>query len=188
MNDFEKARLRQTYVAMTSYYRQKLEDSTITMYVDDLEDLDFETVMGAIKTYRLDPKSRFLPLPAQIRSIIFPEPTTRDYAEEALGRVMRAIRAHGYMNGDSARQDIGEDAWNVIRRMGGWTEICSNPDFNPGVFRSQFLNAAESVVRTHDYDYSKALPHGGETTTLNKSRDLNLLTAKIKDLNEEIKS
>lgn len=193
MTQEERDKLKISWVQLSAYYGRKIDDGVLNLYVEDLEDLNFESVVQAMTSYRRDPKNRMLPLPAQIRDIVSPEPTDRDLAEKMLERVMAAIRHHGYMNYESAKADIGDEAWTVVERMGGWYSICTNPDHNPGVFRAQFLNAAESYCRAYNYDFSKSIlgsrysPRPKELEMAERKIEALKLLEKFNDLNSEIK-
>lgn len=84
-----------------------------------------------------------------------------DQVMKMLERVMSAIQRHGYANYDSARADIGDEAWTVVERLGGWYSVCNNPGLETDEFREQFINTAESYFRVHgkrSHDYAEVKP------------------------------
>jgi len=190
MSPQDKTVLRKAYVALSAYYRTQIPDGTIDMYVEDLESFELMPVLNAISKYRKDFRNRNVPLPAHIAALINPEPTSRDLAEITLDKVMNAIRCFGYMGSADARATVGEVAWRIIQRMGGWYAVCTDPNFNPGVFRAQFLNSAESLHRIAGVtDLGKFIEsrQAKEFEIEQKKSEAIKQLGTIKDINEVIK-
>lgn len=150
MTNIEMASLRKTYVSLCMYYGRQLDDTAISMYVEDLSDLALADVETAILKYRRDPKNKTIPLPAHLRSLVGAGQTPRDLAEATLLRVMDAIKQFGWCNPNEAKLFVGDIGWRVIAGMGGWRRLCEDPDFNIGVFRAQFINSAETLIKYED--------------------------------------
>lgn len=43
---------------------------------------------------------------------------------EVSGAVLAAVRKHSVYRGEDARADLGEDLWEKIKRVGGWSRVC----------------------------------------------------------------
>ena len=129
MSPSELIELKKGIVYVAAYYGRDLKDGVVAMMAGDLEDLSFVEVSAAYKKYRLDPKNKTMPLPAQIRDIVSPEINPDAEARELLGRVKTAITQFGYMQGEAAKTYIGEAGWQLVREQGGWNSLCCNSDF-----------------------------------------------------------
>lgn len=160
MTDAELKELKKGITLTASYYGRELKPEVIAMMAEDLSNLPFAKVSQAYLTYRRDPKNRTMPLPAQIRAIVDPQPTPEAEGREAVERIKLAIAKFGWPQGEAARAFIGEVGWRIVEGMGGWMRVCES-DFihNPGLI-AQARNRAEDLVRYEDHFSSNvvALP------------------------------
>ncbi len=142
----EKQQLKAIIIATSMYYGHKLEDQVITLYVEDLEDLEFISVIQAIKDVRRDPKTTRFPLPALIRAKICPPESREDIAREVAARIIQAVGLYGWNNPDRAKCFIGELGWLVVARQGGWRSICQemNED-NKSIMQAQMRDLAHTL-------------------------------------------
>lgn len=70
-----------------------------------------------------------------------------DDARDAANLCWSAIARFGRMNPDGARDAMGELAWTVVIRMGGWPSICEVLIEEKGTFIAQFRDLAQSLSR-----------------------------------------
>lgn len=120
-----------------SYYRQTIDPGVLEMYVEDLEDLPGEQVIEAYKAYRKNPKNTQFPLPAQIRGMIAPVPTSEAIARECLGRINTAISKFGYVALLPAKEYIGDIGWKYVESCGGWARLCESDFIHNGAAQAQ---------------------------------------------------
>jgi hypothetical protein len=128
-------------------------DMIAELLSEELSDEEFLVAVRlvAMKETRLPPPVRFLELA---------KGQSRDKAEVALGRVFDAIRSYGSYNPLGARQYLGQNIWNVIKRMGGWDHICKLDHDQLNTYRAQFLNCAEKTINEIQRSNLLALPQG----------------------------
>lgn len=149
MSTEELVKVAQAFALTAAYYRVKIEDQVLKMYAEDVSDLDFNEVIVALGSYRRDPKNRQMPLPAQIRDIVEPEPTPESGGRDVASSIQCAIVKYGYSNEGLARQFIGPQGWDVVQRWGGWSHLCTNMgvSIDPGQFYAQVRDFAIDAAR-----------------------------------------
>lgn len=147
MSPQEIRQLKALLVATSMYYGQEFRDEVINLFVEDLCDLPFESVVQAIKEARRDPRTTRFPLPAVIRGKIETGPSDEDQAIEAVSRIVAAVSRFGWNNPDRAKLFIGGLGWRVVEMEGGWTTVCEtlNND-NIGTLRAQWRGIAKSSI------------------------------------------
>lgn len=147
MNPVEQRELKRVLVTMSMYFGKPLDDGVLLMYVADLADLPFNEVMRALVAYRRNPKNRQMLLPADIRAAVKPQMNEEDACNAAVSKLIESISKYGYTNPDRARAYMGELAWEVVKREGGWERVCELvTNENKLIFRAQILKVAKSVV------------------------------------------
>lgn len=124
MTSEEIVRLKKEIIACSAYYERKIDDQVLNMYVDDLKDIPLNDVLFAYNKWRQNPKNMRFPFPAQIRGMLKETITDEDKARDAANRIKYAIASYGYPNSESARKYMGELAWKIVERQGGWKTIC----------------------------------------------------------------
>lgn len=138
--------IKKLWIGLAEYYRMNLTDNQLTMYAEDLEDLEISEVAQAFKRIRREELFEFLPLPAKIRSMILG--STKDLALDASNLIVEAMSRFGYTNPESARAFIGELGWKVVQREGGWQSLCertTNDDLP--ILKAQWRELAGALYR-----------------------------------------
>jgi len=137
------------YIALTAaYYGQELADAVVAMYAEDLSDLPLEAVKAAITQIRRDPKVTRFPLPAVIRARLEPPETAEDAALRAEAEIWEAVARIGQYRGDEAEARLGGLAWEGVKRMGGWANVCRSANEDAGMYRAQMRRFLEAAYRT----------------------------------------
>lgn len=136
-------------IVMTSaYYQQQLPDHVVDMYAEDLSDIPMDRLKAAFLKVRRDPKVVRFPLPAHIRSIAEPVAVTDEQqALEAVSRIIVALGKYGHTNPAQAQEYIGSLGWEVVKREGGWLQVCervTNDDLP--IIRAQMREMAKSII------------------------------------------
>lgn len=165
-----KSEYAKLVAGLGEYYSKELTPSQIDMFSDDLMSLSPTELTQAIISYRRNPENKFFPLPGQLIGIIRPTITATDEANEVASAIINAVGKDGHTNPERAKQRIGELAWEVVVRFGGWKHICEslNPQ-NEGVFRAQIRGLAETVSKKAlrgELDQKPALPQSRNVQNL----------------------
>lgn len=148
MTPDEKQKLKALIVATAMYYGHEIEDTVLSLYVEDLEDLEFPAVARAIGEVRRDPKTTRFPLPAVIRDRIAPVDLSDADAKEAASRIVQAVAKFGWCNPNSAQSFIGELGWFIVQRQGGWLNVCQMTDHrNLTSLQAQWRDLGASIHR-----------------------------------------
>lgn len=131
---------------LAEYYGTMLTPNRLSMYAEDLDDLELDEIGRAIKLIRRDPAQNFFPLPSKIRECI--KGNARDEALEASNRIVQAMGKFGWTNPEGARAFIGELGWRVVEREGGWQGLCqrTTDDALP-TFKAQWRELAAATLR-----------------------------------------
>lgn len=175
MNASERKQVGRVIALTASYYGKDLSSDVVGMMLDDLSAFNAHDVVEAYKTYRLDPKNTYFPLPAKIIGILKPSVDDRSIAMNLAKRIEKAIRHHGnswpmgvlrktenglerYFEGGgyawpsfekAVLSELGEVGFEVVRSY-GWAALEENY-FNSerGVFFAQLRDLTESILK-HD--------------------------------------
>lgn len=158
MNFEERKHVQKLMVVLAEVYNRQISQAAIGVMADALMDLDGAAVVTALKKYISDPNSKGFPMPGQIRSMVSPEMSSDQLAVEAASKIVEAMAKFGWTNADNARTFMGEIAWDVVTREGGWTALCerTNNDDLP-FLKSQWRELAKVVAIRHAQKQSIAL-------------------------------
>ncbi len=170
MNIKESNDLKIYFSHLSQYYQRPVSDIVLKMYADDLNDLPFDLVMRALESYRLDPKNRTLPIPAQIRAILNPNIEERSFSVLLARSLMKACATHqeawttgfwsekgNYFEDDKGNlfwtwkeaiiSECGEISYDVVRNRGGWERLCESYwEMDEGQFLAQLRDDIQSLL------------------------------------------
>jgi hypothetical protein len=165
-----RAQIAQQVIGLAEYYDKTLSENQLSMFVEDLMDLDFDDLQVAIKKYRQDPSNVFFPLPAKLISLVKPHITEKDEAQEISAAIIAAISRCGYTNPERAQEEIGSLGWEVVGRMGGWKQLCEGCTLeNQNTLRAQLRGIAETVskrAKRGELDQRPELPFSSDIKKL----------------------
>lgn len=141
-----------TYMEIVSklgeYYSKELTANQIEMFSEDLMLLTPDELIRAIKSYRQNPENKFFPLPGQLIGIIRPPITSNDDAQECANLIISAIGRYGHTNQAQAQEYMGELAWEVVKRVGGWLHLCEAVNAqNENTYRAQIRELSKTVQK-----------------------------------------
>lgn len=160
MND-EKQKT-EFWLNLAAYYRQKIPDPVIKMYVYDTKDTPLGELRGAFEAYRQGPQAAFFPLPAVLKNIINPPVDEFAEANECATKIFEAIRKFGYNESQKAREFMGELAWQCVEGMGGYYHFCTSTNMgNDGMVRAQIRDIAKSKIIRANQGRANQLPGQG---------------------------
>lgn len=117
-------RTKMLLLMLAEYYRTTLTEHQLSMYAEDLSILEEAEFVEAARRYRSDPGNKFMPLPAQLLALARPTITDDQQARDCVGRLVTAMGLYGWNNPERARSHMGELAWKVVEREGGWVRLC----------------------------------------------------------------
>lgn len=137
------------YFGLGEYYSKELTSNQLLMYVEDVMDaMSYEEFLMVVKKYRTIPENKFFPLPSQLIDLLRPNVSGIDEANEVANLIIKAMSSCGYTNPEKARASIGSLGWEVVLRLGGWTQVCQNTMNNEvGIFRAQIRGLVEVVAK-----------------------------------------
>lgn len=160
MNEDQIKMLKRTIIAASNYYGKELSDDAVRMYANDLSEFGYLPVMDAITKYRRDSRNRQMFLPAHIVEIIQPRIHDKDLAVVTANKVHEAVVKFGHMRQQEARENIGEQGWRIIQRMGGWVWLCENlgVDISVTTFTAQFRDTMNSELALQSAGVNTSLP------------------------------
>lgn len=164
MSPEERRQVAKVFAGLSYYYhRQQLPDGVLALYVADVDDLPCARVLGALEALRRDPKRRAMPLPADVRQRVAPDPEQNHEAQANMiaGKIVAAVSRYGYMNAKGAREHLGEVAWRVIQAKGGWQNICGTLTASDNSFYAQCRDLARSFLAMRQHEPEGPLLEGG---------------------------
>lgn len=141
--------LRALVIQNLTFYDAPVNEVKVKMFAVELQDLDVVRVSQALAAFRQEKGRRMMPMPSDIRDKIKPLSLSDDtLAIEAVARIVQSLSRFGGYRGEDAKAYIGELGWEVVKRQGGWTELCTNVgvDSPVGVFQAQAIKIAKAVL------------------------------------------
>lgn len=141
--------LRGIVIQNLTFYDAPVNEIKVKMFATELADLEVNAVAWAFARFRQEKGRRQMPMPADIRDKIEPSAVSDDaIAIEAVARIVESLSRFGGYRHQDARAYIGELGWEVVKRQGGWTQLCTEvgADTPIGVFQAQAIKIAKSVL------------------------------------------
>lgn len=156
MTPDEMRELKAALVITAELCGRELSDLAIRTMAGDLAHLDGTACLQALQ--RLRRKGRF-PTVEDIENLVDPSVSSLDDAREAASLIVEAVSRHGYTNPGAARAAMGELAWQVVRRFGGWAHICETLNSrNQPTLLAQFRDIAETLGRRNELGLTHTRP------------------------------
>jgi len=149
MTKEQKQQVKKLWLQLSLYYQTQMKDEIFEMYVQDVEDLDFDLVVRELGAYRRNPKHFRPPLPAHIRAALDSGSIDPDIAaRESVSLLLSAITKFGYIGHDQAKEYVGELGWLVVERHGGWSRLCQQmgASIDPNIFQAQARELIKSQI------------------------------------------
>lgn len=153
LTQIERDELGRAITKMAFLYGKEMPRESISMFISTLVDYFPATVekyLSALRSYTEDSKNKFFPNPVQLREYLTGNLTPESQADETASRIRNAITKFGWTSPDRAREYLGELAWSVIERQGGWKYICENHGLllDPGVYHAQTKNSVKAALES----------------------------------------
>lgn len=108
------------------YYKADPCPFSLQIYIEDTADLSKEQLYEAFKLWRHSPKGAFMPKGSELAKMFNTTADPKSDANEAASLIWDSIGRFGRYNHHEARDHMGELAWEIVQRDGGWSRICEN--------------------------------------------------------------
>lgn len=193
MNPSERKEILRIYALTAAYYREKLQDEVLRMYVADLDDIPFQEIRRAFDLYRKNRINRRTPMPADLVAILNPESSPVDEGNQVAALLLKCVARKGYnwtMPGswkydaptfpEAVIKEVGTLGWAVIQDLGGWAAVCDYVQrSNPTTVVAQIRDLATAIAKRAtrgDYGKKPELPGREESKKLIESLDQKRIT------------
>jgi len=178
MNISERNEIALILTNLAEYFGRNISRAVVMMMVDDLEVYPMEQIQAAIKKYRQNPKNRAFPLPAQLIDTMSPELNSKNEAVESAAQVIQAVSKFGWSNPEMAKEYLGQLAWRIVERFGGWRYVCENlgVSISVGTFQAQARDLAIATIERSEMgldNMSPQIKQSKEVLSLVQSNDMN---------------
>jgi hypothetical protein len=151
MDQNERDTLGKSLTMIAFLYGYEFPKERASMFISALIEFipaSLDEYLGALKKYTEDSKNRTFPNPSQLRIYLRPELSVDAKANESANKIRQAITKFGWPEPKQAREFMGELAWAIVERFGGWQYICENHgvELNPLMFHAQARDSAKSIL------------------------------------------
>lgn len=83
--------------------------------------------------------------------------STKDNAAVAVGAIFSCIRKFGWPNGEKAKIEMGELAWEIVTMQGGWANVCNIlTNQNQGFYQTQWVNLGKGILERSNANANQA--------------------------------
>lgn len=156
MTSEELKQIKLHWIKLSVYYQTRLPDEVLSLYAEDVADLPFQRVMLAMVAYRKNPKNTRCPLPGAIRALALPEEDSESQAQALASKIIEAVARFGWVHKEDAQEYLGETAWDLVQRFGGWSHLCANlgVTINQTTFFAQVRDVARTTLKLGAADLS----------------------------------
>lgn len=145
MNHEEKFKNLLMFIARRT--KEEIESQDLIFYRMKLRDYDIEKINQVLSDIAEDPK-RF-PSVRDITSKLGDTRaiSTKDNASVAVGAIFNCIRKYGWPNGEKAKEEMGDLAWQIVTMQGGWNNVCNIlTNQNQGFYQTQWVNLGIGIL------------------------------------------
>ena len=122
---------------------KQLSDGALKLYAHQLRELPLDAVLRELTK---GARSNRLPSIEEIDTAITGKVGDADDAQDTADRIIAAIRDCGSYQSTKAMEAIGPVGAEVVRRFGGWSQVCDVETKELGTFRAQLRDSARSVL------------------------------------------
>jgi hypothetical protein len=146
MTSEQKTILGKLYFEIGELHGRTISKDTLITMVNSFNDLNFGQVHSVMQGWLMN--GTHFPLPAHIRQKVVPQMDDKDNAIDAVNRIIAAVSRFGWTNSQSAKEFMGELAWETCTRFGGWKSLCETLcGENEGILRAQLRELAGVVAK-----------------------------------------
>ena len=129
----------------------KLGDMILGFYIEELKNVPIEKIESAVK-YFATKGDRHFPSIDEFKRACGIEVVNalgiNEKAQKIVNDMRYCIKRFGYMQPEEAKKYLGDDAWEVIERFGGYVNICNTAtDYNFDDMMIQLRKTAEVHIK-----------------------------------------
>lgn len=163
-------------IGLAEIFNFRFSEASLSIYMKALESISFDDLDKIINEGLMSNRWQFMPKPGEF--FTSGDKQILDDSRDAANLTWSAIAKFGRNNFIQAREYVGELAWLVVERMGGWSQVCEVNSDEKGIWIAQFRDLTQSMSRKHEHGNSNRPPE------LPRVRTLTLIENKkaIKDL------
>jgi len=141
-----KSRVYDQLVRLSIAKRQPVTSELAEIYTEYLSKYQESEVMSALM-YCFE-NIKFFPDISEIKKII-EKPIDKDsIAQEITGKIFEAVKIFGSHQILEARESLGQEAWGIVERFGGWKIVCALEYRDMNTARAQLKNIAKGYMET----------------------------------------
>lgn len=150
MTKQERIEVGQSWIGLAQMYGRDIPQIALKIMLDAIDDLPSKEIIHALVDWSRNSKQNRHPLPAELREMLKKELSIEARANEAANRIRQAITRIGWSEPVKAKEFMGDLAWAIVERSGGWTYICENHgvDLNPLTFHAQARDSAKAIIES----------------------------------------
>lgn len=122
---------------------KQLSDGALKLYAHQLRELPLDAVLRELTK---GARSNRLPSIEEIDTAITGKISDKDEAQDVADRIVFAISRFGSYRSGDAMEHIGPVGAEVVRRFGGWSQVCEIKTEELGTFRAQLRESSRSLL------------------------------------------
>lgn len=135
------AEVGQSYIALANLYGHPLNELGLARAMAYFQ--KFEAVKVKLAMDQWGESERRFPLPSDIIRIIDPKFSSHDAGVLMASQILSSISRFGWNNPEQAKAYLGDQAWGVVKALGGWVDLCSKVTAdNESIYRAQIRDYA----------------------------------------------
>lgn len=150
MTDQERIRVGEYWLGLAQMYGKDITRTALKIMLDAVSDLPTPELLVALEDWSKTSKINRHPLPAELRETLKKELSIESKANEAANRIRLAITRFGWPDPTAAKVYMGDLAWAIVERSGGWQYICENHGLvlSPTTFHAQARDSAKAILES----------------------------------------
>lgn len=129
----------------------KLGDMILGFYIEELKNVPIEKIETAVKYFATKGDRHFPSIDEFKRACgieVINALGINEKAQKIVNDMRYCIKKFGYMRTDEAKKYLGNDAWEVLERFGGYVNICNTAtDYNFDDMMIQLRKTAEVHIK-----------------------------------------
>lgn len=150
MEQTERDQLANVIGEVAALYGKSLNRQEVTAYINALLKYCPDTLQNYLRAfhdYTTNIHNKYFPYPAMLMPLLRKTQSSDGVANEVASRIRSAISKFGWPSPAEARAYIGELGWEVVKRSGGWQNLCENlgVTLQPLTYHAQARDLAKSI-------------------------------------------
>lgn len=143
MNDDEQRKFSAAIAVTGTSFGRPIMEFALEVYVRKMRDVPFQAAMRGLYEAAASGK---MPSANELYAAATGVLDDKDESQDTADRIIAAISKFGSYRSADALAAVGEVGEEVIRRFGGWAQICDVTNDQLGTLRAQLRDSARSVL------------------------------------------